>query len=555
MRHKLQRAKPMVEQLNNDFEKRVISAALATYRPARLAKEREILRVVATIHHDGGNDVFVQARREVLKWARNRAGVVLPTHAWQGVPFEALAAGRTTMGAVVESDSNVLWSLRGDDPDKTVPGRIWSTEITLGREKNVGSVLLGVRLLVSFLEKGPEIEPAVPGLVVQISNACALSDGPIPISCETLLPRDANDVDTLISWVSSSLRRLPIVILTGDERTNSPSEPPIDTTGFARAMCGLAHVVFVPAPLTYKLSNAFGRRLTVFHGGIRVYLAGFNVSSEPRDHPLYLGETVANKAKRVITEIKSSIAQASLRLTRLGHDVLSFAEVRTASLRMQQAQAFDGATESQLLNAANTRNEALESENQGLRSEAEQSLDLSVQEAERAEDAERQLASAHARIERLEAALASEAPDEARDQNLAPDGWDDFCDWCDSNFSSRLAMTPSARRATRTPTFSDFNLASRCIQSLVDEARQRFLDGGGTIANIPVFEGITNAPCGKDEFYFNFQGRRLLANWHLKNGGNTRSPERCLRIYYCFDDVSRQIIVADMPAHRRTGAT
>ena len=39
------------------------------------------------------------------------------------------------------------------------------------------------------------------------------------------------------------------------------------------------------------------------------------------------------------------------------------------------------------------------------------------------------------------------------------------------------------------------------------------------------------------------------------SGGNTRDPSRCLRIYYCFDEQTQQIIVSDMPAHRRTAAS
>ena len=54
---------------------------------------------------------------------------------------------------------------------------------------------------------------------------------------------------------------------------------------------------------------------------------------------------------------------------------------------------------------------------------------------------------------------------------------------------------------------------------------------------------------------FDWQEGRLSADWHVKNGGNTREPRRCLRIYYGFDEATRQVVVADMPAHRRSGAT
>jgi hypothetical protein len=52
-----------------------------------------------------------------------------------------------------------------------------------------------------------------------------------------------------------------------------------------------------------------------------------------------------------------------------------------------------------------------------------------------------------------------------------------------------------------------------------------------------------------------WQGQRYTVDWHINNGGNTRSPKRCLRIYYFWDAATQQFVVADMPAHRRTTAT
>jgi hypothetical protein len=81
------------------------------------------------------------------------------------------------------------------------------------------------------------------------------------------------------------------------------------------------------------------------------------------------------------------------------------------------------------------------------------------------------------------------------------------------------------------------------------------ISGGGSLREIVVEEGIRNSPCGEDTYEFDWSGRKFSADWHIKNGGNTRDPSRCLRIYYCFDEQTQQIIVSDMPAHRRTEAS
>jgi hypothetical protein len=103
--------------------------------------------------------------------------------------------------------------------------------------------------------------------------------------------------------------------------------------------------------------------------------------------------------------------------------------------------------------------------------------------------------------------------------------------------------------------FEDVKLAARCLLWLARDCRDRRMKGGGSLANVSIEPGIENAPCGEDTFKFDFQGRRLEADWHIKNGGNTREPRRCLRIYYAWDEVTQQIVVAEMPAHRRTGAS
>ncbi len=181
-------------------------------------------------------------------------------------------------------------------------------------------------------------------------------------------------------------------------------------------------------------------------------------------------------------------------------------------------------------------------------------MTLAEAESDRADLAEKQLHAAWARVEQLEAAVLKRGDDVDAGITI-PDAWDDFAQWCESNFSGRLSLAPSARKGVKKPAFQDIRKAAECIQWLANEARNRFLEGGGALANITLGDGIMNAPCGNDEYTFEFQGRRLLASWHIKSGGNTRQPERCLRIYYAFDDQTRQIIVSDMPAHLRTAAS
>jgi hypothetical protein len=103
--------------------------------------------------------------------------------------------------------------------------------------------------------------------------------------------------------------------------------------------------------------------------------------------------------------------------------------------------------------------------------------------------------------------------------------------------------------------FADISLAARCLSWLATTCLDRRVNGGGVLANIPIESGVENAPCGSDTFTYDFQGRKVTVDWHVKDGGNTRDPTRSFRIYYGYDDATQQIIIADMPAHRRSGAS
>ena len=119
----------------------------------------------------------------------------------------------------------------------------------------------------------------------------------------------------------------------------------------------------------------------------------------------------------------------------------------------------------------------------------------------------------------------------------------------------RVALTGVARRGCKKALFGDVAQAARCLLWLATVCRKRLLDGAGSPRDETVEDSLRNSPCGSDEFTFEWQAQRLSADWHIKTGGNTRAPRDCLRIYYSWDDQTQQIIVADMPAHRRTGAS
>lgn len=527
-----------------------MAVALTPYRTrvARAVRTREILRVAASFGPARPADTVEAAIQEVLIWAQNRSGGQLPAEAWEGESFEHLAGGRTVLALRLEDEGGVLWMLRADDPDKHVPGRVWTTEVAV-RTPQTGLPQLSVRQLASSSEIDIRISPHVPGLLKQIAEEHELRSGGLLIQTRPIHIGSDEEAGTLVELLENTDRQIPIVVASGDELAADPAAPLIDVDSVAGATLGLGLVVVVPASYTYALTQAFGKIRSVFYGAVRIYLPGFDESSDPYEHRLFLAESLKRTPAAKQNEIRRLVARESLLRTGRG-GVGSFASLRSALARRRQ-EAANRAPEAEKLEAAEQRTQALAQELKDARNEVEQYVDMVDAAEERAKSAERMQHAFQARLGAFERALAEQGIDPYDGIGCLSE-WDQLVNWCDEFLVGRLILAPQARRGIKKAEFQDPGVAAKAIRWLAFEGRDRRIEGGGTIANIPIFPGVDNAPCGTDSFEFEWQGRRMTAHWHVKNGGNTRSPKRCLRIYYCFDEVTQQIVVADMPAHRRS---
>ena len=524
-------------------------------RMQRPVREHEVLRVAANIN-DGASAASA-ARRQVLIWAERRSGNRFPKEAWEHQAFEHFSGGRNSIAIRIESDGADIWAIRAEDPDKQIPGRIWTTEVVVGTLLNQ-AIRFSARLLASSSEDELDIEPHVPGFVQQVADTCGLCRGDYALSARPRLIDDYVEADNLCEMLVDPKRKLPLFVLTVPEHSIDQTKPLIDAVGLARATVGIALVVTVPAQLTWVLTERFGKQRSVFGGGARAHLPGFAEDASPYNHRLAIADHLltTDGPMQCVRWMRILAANESIRQARIGDEVLAFAAVRNSSLKLRQQQlATEGASDVEQLEAAHLRIATLEKQIE----DGEASLDYFASEHARAEQrakaAEEQQRSSAFRVQQLLDQIKSKG--EIVDQNIPlPDNWLDFANWCDVNLSGRVVLTPASRRSVRSPAFAEVSLAARCLLWLANEGRDTRMNGGeGSIQDEPIEDGIRNAHCGNDSFDFDWQSNRYTADWHIKNGGNTRDPARCLRIYYAWDGSTQQIIVADMPSHRRTGAT
>ena len=148
------------------------------------------------------------------------------------------------------------------------------------------------------------------------------------------------------------------------------------------------------------------------------------------------------------------------------------------------------------------------------------------------------------------------APDENRSGPgmVLPVTWKEFPAWCGEHLADRLILSPRARNTIKKTQYEDVETAAKCLLWLAGDYRRARLDGAGDDLRGPIESGLWNDRCGGDSFPFDWNGRRVEVEWHVKNGGNTTDPARCLRIYYFWDEPAGRVVVASMPDHIPNGA-
>ena len=533
----------------------VIAAVPSTYRPRPSVREREILRVSALLAGDDPVKAAETARAAVLNWAQRKTTGTLPEGAWNFDSFEHLAGGRDCAGVRLKSENEDLWVIRVEDPDKYVAQRIWTTEAAVSIAGE--NARFSLRLIVGSPEAWLDIEAAVPVVVRQIIDAPGLVIGGfLRVPAKPVRVRTSEHLELLIKGLLDPERKLPIVVLSVSGDAPDQYKPPFDAGELAKALAGVALVVVLPARFSWELTYRFGKRLSVYEGAARVYLPGFTEDANPfGGHELVLpkpGTPNADGLKR----LRWIAATGSVRRLELGTDVLAFAQVKLRSLEQRQAAlARSGANEHDQLVAASEQVAVLQEQLRDAEYFQEEFSRLHSQEQERAETAEAQLRAAGFRIQQLLAELKASGttPDQRTE---LPETWGDFVEWCDEQLAGRVLLSPQARDQLRKAEFEDVSQAARCMVWLANDYRDARIEGAGNSLNDWQIEaGVRNAHSGSDQFDIQWQGRTWHVEWHIKNGGNTRDPRRCLRIYYFWDENSQQAVIASMPAHVRSGAS
>jgi len=533
--------------------------------PTRLFPQGRVRGFVA------GNDPTVamdEIRRATLDWLQNRAGR-LPPEAWAFGPFIVDLGGTVAEAARAETAGGELWAARLRYPDETLPGRLWRVELTLARR---GSELrFGLKLDLASREDDPVVELAMPRIVRYVVDRFGLRLGASRLATR---PQRWSTGAALADHLVHPDRLVPAIVFARMGPGEQPWHDLVDPERLADRLAGLAEVHLLSAKLGFELKDALGKVWGCYNGAVRLYRAPLRPDADsPLRHPLFLPDRLAAWAfeNEVPFEVHLGrlVGRESLGPAPEGLDVPTFARVqeRQREARLAAARAA-GDTAEKLLGLADEEIRALRQRLEELereRSARETDLEDLLAEAERERDqALSELHATRARIARLEERLRQARVElDAEVPELA--SYDELADWADRHLAGRLVLLPRAIREAKDALFEDVGLVGRALLYLAGPYRDVRLRGRGAAgeAHDRALEalGLVNDAVGedatyhRDRFRVDWRGQKRLLDQHLKNGGNTRDPKRCLRIYYFWDEGEQLVVVGSLPGHIRTGAT
>ena len=224
----------------------------------RRAHVRPISQVNLELRDGSGGSSLEVARNEVLDWMNRLAAGRLPKDAWQGKSFLLEDIGAQRAEAVV-TDAPRLWAARLDDPDKTTPQRVWTTEVAIA-ELEGGVSLFGTRLLCSELGAETGFPRSIPGLVRRVASKGQAVLAGLPLSLDPWIV-GPDEVEQLVDLLTDPRRHVDTIVFSLPDGSSDPEQAMVSQQLVAQRAIGTVHVVVLTGEASFGLSDSVGKRV------------------------------------------------------------------------------------------------------------------------------------------------------------------------------------------------------------------------------------------------------------------------------------------------------
>jgi len=528
----------------------------------------------------------------ILRWIGEKYPIPLPAEAYSCTTFELPEHGQKL--ECISLPEEGIWSVLLEQPDTpmkdraAVPGRVWTTEITLlAREE----VEFGIRVHCASLPFSEQpIMLTRPRVVVELAKRLGLRKIR-PIDDQPWVIDNIDQLRELYDFLKEENRFLPVIVLSETNPSTFDVEVRrflIDEFNLAKRALGIAYVVTLTQEMSYQWTNAVGKDWTLYHGAARTYYPGLNFDSDnPFMHPRVLSQQVLFWKEDGLTgedafirflinkisgrNIKDRMDWGKLVFfrdakTRLRERDRIRAEARLGSIIKHTAEGVELRKHIEEMIEAHQRelDEAKELAHKW-EQDAEQYNDDAIESQKRKRELLDENHALRVRLESLSYALSEKTGNSIDADIPIPDSYEDMSAWVREHLAGRLILHNRALRAIKDAKFEEVSLVYQCLLCLAGEYRKMRMYGGGKevfeakIHELQVEErrSISEIGAGKsedDEYdvrYPDHSNKKRRLERHLCKGTSHES-RYILRIYFFWDEDTKQVVVGWLPSHLNT---
>lgn len=473
---------------------------------------------------------------------------------------------------IIYNLSEMYFCLNAEHSDSEVPGRSWITEAEIIGVKD--ELRLGVRVSYTTPRDSdlPRPQFGIPRFVNDISKKVGLIDAR-RIEPSTRIVDSEEAVYKLYKLLKSDDRKLPIVIIAEKTRTDDiggdyVSGYLVDAEALAKRIGIIAHIYKIDVDRIPIWNSLVGYDFRLQEGAIRTYNARFDETSDSIIRHPFVTYTkimaasledekgVTHTAGEAYLSILSQRIIASslherIDWTSLGHKFFFMAN--REQLRRKELSVV-GEIEQRELDREYIAE--LEKKIDGLENELLTAWSESEEKDKQIDEEKRTSYSLQLRLNSVLDQLKQRGESEVIP---IPETYGEMEDWVDKYYSGKIVLHSRAKRSIKDASFADVRLVYECIKLLGEDyvsvrkgdiPREDF-DRKCAELGIEDCPSISDNRAGElgDTYFVEYRGDKKKLDRHMKKGNVTRDPEKCMRIYYFWDDENEKVVIGSLPQH------
>ncbi len=473
---------------------------------------------------------------------------------------------------IIYNLDELYFCLNAEHSDSEVPGRIWITEAEVISVN--GELRFGVRVSYTTPRDSnlPRPQFGAPRFVNEIAKRVGMIDVRRIEQTARLVDSD-EAVDNLYKLLKSDDRRLPIVLIAEKSKSDDIGGDYltgylVDADSLASRIGLIAHIYKVDKDYIPVWNSLIGYDFRLQEGAIRTYNAHFDDTTDSViRHPF----VTYNKIMAASLEDEEGITHMSgdaylsifsqrlivaslherIEWNALGH---KFFFIANRELLRKREQSMVGDAEQREFDKEFIAE--LEKRIDGLENELMTAWSESEEKDKQLDEEKRTSYSLQLRLDSVLAQLKAHGENE---DIPIPESYGEMEDWVDKYYSGKIVLHSRAKRSVKDASFADVKLVYECLKLLGEDyvsvrkgemPRDEF-DKKCAEMGIEDSPSISDNRAGElgDTYFVEYKGDKKKLERHIKKGNVTRDPEKCMRIYYFWDDEEEKVVIGSLPQH------